>query len=71
MSVEQTDRQTDTHTDGPRPVELTQDEAGLATRWVSSRWYWGRCHRAGHRGSRHRLLFNLPHAGLQICIHVF
>lgn len=50
---------------------LTQDKAGLATRGVSSGWHWGRCHRAGHRGSGHRFLLTLPQAGLQVCVHVF
>jgi len=54
-----------------RESELTQDEAGLATRGVSSGWHWGRSHWAGHRGSGHGLLLTLPQAGLQVCVHVF
>ena len=52
-------------------TELTQDEAGLATRGVSPGWHGRRCHWAGHRGSGHRLLLALPQAGLQICVYVF
>lgn len=51
--------------------KLTQDQAGLATRGVSPGWRWGRGHWAGHRSSRHRLLFHLPQVGLEVCVHIF
>jgi hypothetical protein len=51
--------------------ELTQNQAGLATRGISPGWHWCRGHWAGHRSSGHRLLFALPQAGLEVCVHIF
>lgn len=70
-SMEKTNKQTERQSWGQS--ELTQDEAGLATRGVSSGRHRGWCHRhwAGHWGSGHRLLLTLPQAGLQVCVHIF
>lgn len=61
----------DRQNDSSGQSQLTQDKAGLATRGVSSGRHWGRRHRAGHRGSGHRLVLSLPQASLQVCVHIF
>lgn len=66
-SMEKTNRQNDSSGQS----QLTQDEAGLATRGVSSGRHWGRRHGAGHRGSGHGLVLTLPQASLQVCVHIF